>query len=78
MRLCESSPGLQAGAGLILPSLGNREDLLQLGHGLLHRVVGSQAHPRVDQPLHQLQGDAVRLGQRDAHLGYDEDGAAFT
>lgn len=70
-------PGLQAGSGLILPFLRDSEDLLQFSHGLFHSVVGSQAHPRVYQPLHQLQGDAVRLGQGDTHLGCDEESMCY-
>lgn len=35
--------------------------------------MGSQAHPRVYQPLHELQGDTVRLSQGNTHLRHDED-----
>lgn len=31
-------------------------------------MVRGQAHPRVDQPLHQVQSDPVRLSQGDADL----------
>ena len=63
------SPGLQACTGLVLPSLRHREQLLQVGHGLLQRWVRRQPNPRVYQTLHHLQGHTLGVCQGHTHLG---------
>lgn len=35
-------------------------------------MVGCQTHPRVDQPLHELQSDAVGLSKGGTHLKFDD------
>ena len=51
------SPGSEEAARLVLPVFSHAEQLLQAGHGLLHRWVGGQAQPLVDEPPHGLQGE---------------------
>lgn len=56
-----SSPGFEETARLVLPVLGYSEQLLQAGHGFLHRWMRHQADSLVDEPPHGLQSPGGRL-----------------
>lgn len=55
------SPGFEETAGFVLPVLGHGQQLLQAGHGFLHRGMRGKAHSLVDEPPHGLQSQGGRL-----------------
>ena len=56
------SPGFEEAAGLVLPVLRHREQLLKTSHGFLHGRMRGQADSLVDEPPHGLQTQGGGLG----------------